>query len=82
MVKHKNCLDRKLSNIQYIFQATTNVLPDVRLCDRLISLKLHCYPLFYFFSNVMHACIYVLITDRLFPCLIISIICSEGHMVD
>ena len=59
-----------------------NVPPGVRLYDTLISLKLHCYPLFHFFSNAMHACIYVHITVRLFLCFIILVICAEGHMVD
>ena len=63
MLKHKNCLDRKHCNIQYIFQATTNVPLDVRLCDSLINLKLHCYPLFYFLAMLcmlvyMYICTY------------------------
>ena len=32
--------------------------------------------------KVQHACVYVHITVRLFPCFYISVICSEGHMVD
>ena len=46
----------------------------------LICLKLQCYPLL--FSNAMHACIYVNITVCSFPCFYVSVICSEGHMVD
>ena len=46
---------------------TTNVPPDVRLCD---TFNLSETELLSFFSNTMHACIYVHITVRLFPCLI------------
>ena len=46
---------------------TTNVPPDVRLCD---TFNLSETTLLSIFSNAMHACIYEHITVRLFPCFI------------
>ena len=47
-----------------------NVPPDVSLCDTFNLAETTLLSIILFFSNAMHACLYVHITVRLIPCFI------------